>query len=245
MSFNKDEMLIIPAVDIKDGKCVQLVQGEPGSEMVKIDNPEKVARHWEELGAKNIHVIDLSGTIDGVTSFEVIKKILKEVTVPIQLGGGIRDMDYAHQLLNLDIERLIIGTMGIQNPKTITELSDEYGSDRIMISLDSKDNKVVIKGWQEKIDKSPSEIANDFKEHGAGSILFTNVDVEGLLGGFYTEPVENLKKSVDLPIVYSGGVTTMDDLKKLNESGVEGVVIGSALYTDKIDLTEALKYQKR
>ena len=245
MSFNKDEMLIIPAVDIKDGKCVQLVQGEPGSEMVKIDNPEKVARHWEELGAKNIHVIDLSGTIDGVTSFEVIKKILKEVTVPIQLGGGIRDMDYAHQLLNLDIERLIIGTMGIQNPKTITELSDEYGSDRIMISLDSKDNKVVIKGWQEKIDKSPSEIANDFNEHGAGSILFTNVDVEGLLGGFYTEPVENLKKSVDLPIVYSGGVTTMDDLKKLNESGVEGVVIGSALYTDKIDLTEALKYQKR
>ena len=245
MSFNKDEMLIIPAVDIKDGKCVQLVQGEPGSEMVKIDNPEKVARHWEELGAKNIHVIDLSGTIDGVTSFEVIKKILKEVTVPIQLGGGIRDMDYAHQLLNLDIERLIIGTMGTQNPKTITELSDEYGSDRIMISLDSKDNKVVIKGWQEKIDKSPSEIANDFKEHGAGSILFTNVDVEGLLGGFYTEPVENLKKSVDLPIVYSGGVTTMDDLKKLNESGVEGVVIGSALYTDKIDLTEALKYQKR
>ena len=245
MSFNKDEMLIIPAVDIKDGKCVQLVQGEPGSEMVKIDNPEKVARHWEELGAKNIHVIDLSGTIDGVTSFEVIKKILKEVTVPIQLGGGIRDMDYAHQLLNLDIERLIIGTMGIQNPKTITELSDEYGSDRIMISLDSKDNKVVIKGWQEKIDKSPSEIANDFKEHGAGSILFTNVDVEGLLGGFYTEPVENLKKSVDLPIVYSGGVTTMDDLKKLNKSGVEGVVIGSALYTDKIDLTEALKYQKR
>ncbi len=245
MSFNKDEMLIMPAVDIKDGKCVQLVQGEPGSEMVKIDNPEKVARHWEELGAKNIHVIDLSGTIDGVTSFEVIKKILKEVTVPIQLGGGIRDMDYAHQLLNLDIERLIIGTMGIQNPKTITELSDEYGSDRIMISLDSKDNKVVIKGWQEKIDKSPSEIANDFKEHGAGSILFTNVDVEGLLGGFYTEPVENLKKSVDLPIVYSGGVTTMDDLKKLNESGVEGVVIGSALYTDKIDLTEALKYQKR
>ena len=245
MSFKKDEMLIMPAVDIKNGKCVQLVQGEPGSEMVKIDNPEKVARHWQDLGAKNIHVIDLSGTIDGETSFDVIKKILDEVSVPIQLGGGIRDMDYARQLLDLDIERLIIGTMGIENPETITELSEEYGSDRIMISLDSKDNKVVIKGWREKIDKSPVELSQDFKEHGAGSILFTNVDVEGLLGGFYTEPVENLKKSVDLPIVYSGGITTMDDLKLLNESGVEGVVIGSALYTDKIDLTEALKYQKR
>ena len=245
MSFNKDEMLIMPAVDIKNGKCVQLVQGEPGSEMVKIDNPEKVAKYWEDLGAKNIHVIDLSGTIDGETSFDIIKKILNEVSVPIQLGGGIRNLDYARQLLDLDIERLIIGTMGIQQPETITQLSDEYGPERIMISLDSKDNKVVIKGWQEKIDKSPSEIANDFKEHGAGSILFTNVDVEGLLGGFNTEPVEDLKKSVDLPIVYSGGITTIDDIKKLNESGVEGIVIGSALYTDKIDLTEALKYQKR
>ena len=245
MSFKKDEMLIMPAVDIKDGKCVQLVQGEPGSEMVKIDNPEKVARYWEDLGAKNIHVIDLSGTIDGETSFEVIEKILDEVSVPIQLGGGIRDVDYAKKLLELDIERIIIGTMGIQHPEIITQLSDEYGSERIMISLDSKDNKVVIKGWQEKIDKSPEELSQDFKEHGAGSILFTNVDVEGLLGGFYTEPVEKLKKSVDLPIVYSGGITTVDDIKKLNESGVEGIVIGSALYTDKIDLTEALKYQKR
>ena len=149
------------------------------------------------------------------------------------------------QLLDLDIERIIIGTMGIKHPETIEELSDEYGSDRIMISLDSKDNKVVIKGWQEKIDKSPTELSQEFKDHGAGSILYTNVDVEGLLGGFYTEPVEELKKSVDIPIVYSGGVTTIDDLKLLNESGVEGVVIGSALYTDKIDLTEALKYQKR
>ena len=245
MSFKKDEMLIMPAVDIKDGKCVQLVQGEPGSEMVKIDNPEKVARYWEDLGAKNIHVIDLSGTIDGETSFEVIEKIIDEVSAPIQLGGGIRDVDYAKKLLDLDIERIIIGTMGIQHPEIITQLSEEYGSERIMISLDSKDNKVVIKGWQEKIDKSPEELSQEFKDHGAGSILFTNVDVEGLLGGFYTEPVEKLKKSVDLPIVYSGGITTVNDIKKLNENGVEGVVIGSALYTNKIDLTEALKYQKR
>ena len=245
MSFNKSEMLIMPAVDIKDGKCVQLVQGKPGSEMIKLDNPELVAHHWESLDAKNIHVIDLSGTIDGETSFNVIKKILKAVSVPIQLGGGIRDIEYAKKLLNLDIERIIIGTMGIQKPEIIEKLSNEYGSDRIMISLDSKDNKVVIKGWQEKIDKTPVELSNEFKEHGAGSILFTNVDVEGLLGGFYTKPVEELKKSVDLPIVYSGGITTIEDIIKLNKSGVEGIVIGSALYKNKIDLSEALKYQKR
>ncbi|MCQ2970956.1 MAG: 1-(5-phosphoribosyl)-5-[(5-phosphoribosylamino)methylideneamino]imidazole-4-carboxamide isomerase [archaeon] len=245
MSFKKDEMLIMPAVDIKNGKCVQLVQGEPGSEMVELENPELVAKHWEDLGARNIHVIDLDGTINGIASLNTIEKILNEVSIPIQLGGGIRSLDYARQLLNLDIERLIIGTMGIQHPETITELSDEYGSDRIMISLDSKDNKVVIKGWREKIDKSPVELSSEFKEYGAGSILFTNVDVEGLLGGFYTDPVVELKESVDIPIVYSGGITTIDDIKKLNESGVDGIVIGSALYKDKIDLTEALKYQKR
>ena len=245
MSFSNDEMLIMPAVDIKNGKCVQLVQGQPGSEMVEIENPEKVALHWENEGAKTIHVIDLDGTIDGKTSLPIIKDILNEVSVPIQLGGGIRSVEYAKQLLDLDIERLIIGTMGIENPKSITELSEEYGSDRIMISLDSKDNKVVIKGWKEKIDKSPAELSKEFKEHGAGSILFTNVDVEGLLGGFYTDPLIELKKSVDLPIVYSGGITTIEDIKKLNESGVEGIVIGSALYKDKIDLKEALKYQKR
>ena len=245
MSFKKNEMLIMPAVDIKNGKCVQLVQGKPGSEMVEIENPENVAKHWEDLGAKNIHVIDLDGTINGVASFEVIKKILKEISVPIQLGGGIRNIEYARQLLDLDIERLIIGTMGIQHPETIEKLSQEYGCDRIMISLESKEDKVVIKGWQEKINKSPSEISQEFKDHGAGSILFTNVDVEGLLGGFYTEPVDKLKKSVDLPIVYSGGITSIDDIIKLNKSGVEGIVIGSALYKDKINLTEALKYQKR
>ena len=245
MSFNSNEMLVMPAVDIKNGKCVQLIQGKPGSEMVEIENPEQVALKWEENGAETIHVIDLDGTIDGNTSLEVIKRILKEVSVPIQLGGGIRSVDYARELLDLDIERLIIGTMGIENPKTITQLSDEYGSDRIMISLDSKDNKVVIKGWSEKIDKTPQELSNEFKQHGAGSILFTNVDVEGLLGGFYTDPIIKLKKSVDLPIVYSGGITTIDDVKKLNESGVEGIVIGSALYKNKIDLKEALKYQKR
>ena len=245
MSFREDEMLIMPAVDIRNGKCVQLIQGRPGSEMVEIENPEKVAKYWQDLGTRNLHIIDLDGTIDGNASFDVIKKILKEVSVPIQLGGGIRSVEYAQKLLDLDVERVIIGTMGIKHPEIITALSDEYGKDRIMISLDSKDNRVVIKGWQEKIDKSPVELSEEFRDYGAGSILFTNVDVEGLLSGFNTEPVEDLKKSVDLPIVYSGGITSIEDVKKLNTSGVEGIVIGSALYTNKIDLREALKYEKR
>ncbi|MCC7554160.1 MAG: 1-(5-phosphoribosyl)-5-[(5-phosphoribosylamino)methylideneamino]imidazole-4-carboxamide isomerase [Methanobacteriaceae archaeon] len=243
MSFKKDKMLIMPAVDIKGGKCVQLVQGKPGSEQVVIENPEKVAKHWEDSGCEVLHLIDLDGAIDNENNLNVIKKVLKEISIPIQLGGGIRTIKYAKTLLNLDIDRLIIGTMGIKNPKTISELSKEYGSERIMISLDSKDSKVVIKGWQEKINNTPTELSIEFKEKGAGSILFTNVDVEGLLGGFYIDPVIDLVKSVDIPIVYSGGISTLEDIKKLSTSGVQGIVIGSALYKDKINLKDALKYQ--
>ena len=245
MSFQENKMLIMPAVDIRGGKCVQLVQGEPGTEQVVIENPEKVAKKWEDEGAEVVHVIDLDGALESVTNIDTIKKILKEVSVPIQLGGGIRSIKYAEELLNLDIERLIIGTMGIKQPETISQLAKEYGSERVMISLDSKDSKVVIKGWQEKIDKSASEISREFEELGAGSILFTNVDVEGLLGGFYVDPVVELVNSVNIPVVYSGGVTSIDDLIKLRTTGAKGVVIGSALYKDKINLKDALKYQTR
>lgn len=245
MSFEKNKMLIMPAVDIKNGKCVQLVQGEPGSEQVIIENPEKVAKSWEDEGAEVIHVIDLDGTINEKISLDTIKKIINEVSVPIQLGGGIRTKQYAEELLNLDLERIIIGTMGIKNPEIIYKLSEEYGSDRIMVSLDSKDSKVVIKGWQEKIDKTPVELINEFENNGAGSILFTNVDVEGLLGGFNLNPVIKLVNSSNIPIVYSGGITNINDVKQLLKTGISGIVIGSALYKNKIKLKEALKYQKR
>lgn len=243
MSFEEKKMLIMPAVDIKNGKCVQLVQGKPGTEQVVIDNPEKVAKNWEDNGAEIIHVIDLDGALETKDNLITVKKILKEVNVPIQLGGGIRTVEYAEKLLNLDIERLIIGTMAIQDPETITKLSKEYGSDRIMVSLDSKDSKVVIKGWKEKIDKTATDISKEFQEAGAGSILFTNVDVEGLLGGFDVKPAIELVNSVDIPIVYSGGITTLEDIKKLSTTGVKGLVIGSALYKNKINLIDALKLQ--
>jgi phosphoribosylformimino-5-aminoimidazole carboxamide ribotide isomerase len=243
MSFEEGKMLIMPAVDIRNGKCVQLVQGKPGTEQVIIDNPEKVAKRWEDDGAEIIHVIDLDGALESKDNLSTIRKILDEVSVPIQLGGGIRSIGYAKELLNLDIERLIIGTMAIKEPKTITELSDEFGSERIMVSLDSKDSKVVIKGWKEKIDKSATEISGEFQETGAGSILFTNVDVEGLLGGFDIQPAIDLVNSVDIPIVYSGGITTIKDVENLTKTGVKGVVIGSALYKDKINLKNALKLQ--
>lgn len=243
MVFEDNKMEIMPAVDIKNGKCVQLVQGKPGSEQVIIDNPEEVALKWENEGAEVVHVIDLDGTIDGKSNVKLIKKIIDTVNVPVQIGGGIRSVEYAGQLLDLGVERVIIGTMGIIHPETIRELSSEYGPEHIMISLDSKDSKVVIKGWQEKIDKSPVELSKEFADNGAGSILYTNVDVEGLLNGLNTEPIIDLVKSSLIPVVYSGGVSSEDDLKILQNTGVKGVVIGSALYKNKLNLKDALKYQ--
>ncbi len=237
-------MLIMPAVDIKNGKCVQLVQGKPGSEQVVINNPENVAKHWEDKGASIIHVIDLDGTIDGKSNLPIIKDVLDNVNVPIQLGGGIRSVEYAEKLLNLGIERLIIGTMGIKEPETITHLASEFGKEHIMVSLDSKDSRVVINGWQNSIDKSAVELGSEFEKLGAGSILFTNVDYEGLLEGFSLEPVNKLLNSVNIPVVYSGGISSIEDVAKLSKTNVEGVVIGSALYKENIKLEDALKYEK-
>lgn len=246
MSFSKNKMLVMPAVDIRNGKCVQLVQGKPGSEQVIIENPEEVAKNWEQIGANIIHVIDLDGALGSEDNLWTIKKIRKDVGVPIQMGGGIRNYEYAERLLELGIDRVIIGTMAIEHPEIISKLSQEYGSDRIMVSLDSKDSKVVIKGWTEKISQSADEIANMFKEKGAGSVLFTNVDYEGLLNGFNIEPVNKLINSTDMPIVYAGGISSTDDLKILrDETQVQGVVIGSALYKKTINLKDALQYQTR
>lgn len=236
-------MIIIPAVDIKNGKCVQLIQGKPGTEQVVIDNPAEVAVNWQKMGAKRLHVVDLDGALDSGANLEIIKEIVDKTQVPVQVGGGIRSVEYAEQLLDLGVETVIIGTMAIKNPSVIKELSEKYGSEHICISLDSKDNRVVTHGWQESTDKTPLEYAKIFEEKGAGSILFTNVDVEGLLEGIDLTAAKNLIDNVSIPVIYSGGITSVDDLKILKDIGADYVVIGSALYKGLIDFPDTLKYQ--
>lgn len=156
-------MLIIPAVDIKDGKCVQLVQGVPGTEQIIIDDPS----HGYEMGRNGcsiLHLIDLDGALGTGQNLNIIKEIVKSLSIPIQLGGGIRTREYAQKLLELGVERIILGTMAIQNPEIVKKLSQEYGSDRIMVSLDSKDSKVVIKGWTEKTSKEATKLARLFEK---------------------------------------------------------------------------------
>ena len=237
-------MIIIPAVDIKNGKCVQLVQGEPGTEQVVIENPAEVAKQWEQKGAKKLHIVDLDGALGSGRNLSIVKEIIEKTKSPIQLGGGIRSVSDAKKLLEIGVNTVIIGTMAIKNPEIIKELSSEYGCERICVSLDSKNTKVVTHGWKESTDKTPIEYAKLFEKMGAGSILFTNVDVEGLLNGINLEPIKELLNNVSIPIIYSGGITSVDDLKVLSDIGVDYVVIGSALYKGLITLEDALKYQK-
>ena len=236
-------MIIIPAVDIKNSKCVQLVQGEPGTEQVIIDNPADVAVKWINKGAKRLHIVDLDGALGSGQNINIVKEIVEKSTVPTQMGGGIRTIDDARKLLDVGIDTVIIGTMAIENPDIIEELSNEYGKDRICVSLDSKDNRVVTHGWTKFTDKTPLEYARIFQDKGAGSILITNVDVEGLLNGINLDIAENLISNIDIPVIYSGGITSIDDIKSLKQINTEYVVIGSALYKGLIGFEDLLEYQ--
>lgn len=237
-------MFIIPAVDIKNGKCVQLVQGKPGTEQIVIENPEIVASNWEDQGADILHIINLDGAFGNSSkNLDIVEKIIKTVSIPVQLGGGIRTVSDAQKLLEMGVEKVILGTMAIQEPGNVDYLAGEYGSERIIVALDSKDSKVVVKGWTESTNQNASELGVELQDHGAGGILFTNVDVEGLMKGFDMEPLLELLDAVDIPVVYSGGVTSLEDVEKLSNLDIYGVVIGSALYKGKIKFSDALKYQ--
>lgn len=245
MKKNSKSTLIIPAVDIKNGKCVQLVQGEPGTEQVMIENPHEVAKSWENRGARLLHVIDLDGAFgDRKKNADLIKKILDEVNIPVQVGGGIRTKEDAIRLLEMGINKVILGTMAIENPENVRELSEEFGKERIIVALDSKDSRVVVKGWTEKTSKNAPQYGKIFEKKGAGGILFTNVDYEGLLNGFDINPLLELLNSVDIPVIYSGGITSLEDIEKVSKTRAAGIVIGSALYKGKINFEDSLKYQE-
>lgn len=235
---------VIPAVDMKGGKCVQLVQGVAGSEMVSLDDPVKAAVSWVDQGAKTLHLIDLDGAIDGLrANAPLIKAIVEEVKprgISVQVGGGIRSFQDAAGLLELGADRVILSTIAMKEPQIVNDLSESFGKSAVIVALDSKSGKVAIEGWTKLSDKSAVDVAKDFEDRGAGSLLFTNIDTEGLLKGVDPKPTADLVKTVGIPVIASGGVATLADLKVLRETGASGVVVGSALYTGKFTLEEAL-----
>ncbi|QSX00708.1 1-(5-phosphoribosyl)-5-[(5-phosphoribosylamino)methylideneamino]imidazole-4-carboxamide isomerase [Haloterrigena alkaliphila] len=229
---------VIPAVDVQDGEVVQLVQGERGTEK-RYGDPVDAARRWLDEGAEALHLVDLDGAFEGQrANADAIDDVLETVDVPTQLGGGIRTADDAVDLLERGVDRVILGTAAVENPEIVAEISERH-PDSVVVSLDAKDGEVVVEGWTEGAGISPVEAAERYEELGAAAILFTNVDVEGQLEGVATEPVRELVDATAIPVVASGGVATLEDVRDLKDAGAAAVVVGSALYEGKFTLEEA------
>jgi phosphoribosylformimino-5-aminoimidazole carboxamide ribotide isomerase len=233
-----EEFEVIPAVDIQDGEVVQLVQGERGTEKTYGD-PVEAAQRWIDAGARTLHLVDLDGAFEGERqNADAIDAVIDAVDVPTQLGGGIRTAEGAIGLLERGVDRVILGTAAVENPDIVAEISESY-PDSVVVSLDAKDGEVVVEGWTEGAGISPVEAAQRYDDLGAAAILFTNVDVEGQLEGVATDPVRELVDATDIPVIASGGVATLEDVRALEGTGAAAVVVGSALYEGNFTLAEA------
>jgi len=233
-------MKIFPAVDILGGTCVQLVQGKRESATAYGD-PLSCATRWLSEGATALHVVNLDGAFG--TSSEnarLIREIIRKTGTEIELGGGIRSIDDARQWLETGVDRVIISTLATQDPGCIRTLADEFGSARIMPGVDAKGGQIAVRGWQETAGDYCAW-ARKFEELGAGSLLYTNVDVEGLQQGVRFEPVKRLIEQVRIPVVVAGGISSRSDVAGLRVAGAHGAVLGSALYSGKITLKDALE----
>ncbi|MCX6691842.1 MAG: 1-(5-phosphoribosyl)-5-[(5-phosphoribosylamino)methylideneamino]imidazole-4-carboxamide isomerase [Methanoregula sp.] len=233
-------MKIFPAVDILDGQCVQLVQGRRETATAYGD-PLRCASRWIDEGADALHVVNLDGAFGNATkNAGLIRDLIKKTGVEIELGGGIRSVKDGARWLSTGVSRIIISTLATREPESIRLLADEFGSDRIMAGVDAKGGQIAVEGWQ----KTKGDVlvwVERFESLGAGSLLYTNVDVEGLQQGVRFGPVNELISRTKLPVVVAGGVSTPQDVAGLKEAGAYGAVLGSALYSKKITLQAALE----
>lgn len=233
-------MKVYPAVDILGGRCVQLVQGKRES-ATDFGDPLSCATRWLEEGATALHVINLDGAFGKAqANAALIRELVDETGVEVQLGGGIRSIADATAWLETGVDRIIIGTLATEHPEVLATLAGEFGSARIMAGVDARDGQIAVEGWQQTRGNFCTW-ATRFEELGAGSLLYTNVDVEGLQQGIRIEPVRELINSVSIPVVVAGGVSSPADLQGLHRAGAAGAVLGSALYSGKITLGEALR----
>ncbi|MDB2238666.1 1-(5-phosphoribosyl)-5-[(5-phosphoribosylamino)methylideneamino]imidazole-4-carboxamide isomerase [Halorubrum ezzemoulense] len=238
------EFEVIPAVDVQDGEVVQLVGGERGTGK-RYGDPVAAAERWVEAGAETLHLVDLDGAFEGErVNAGAIESVVDAVggdgadAVGLQLGGGIRAAEGARALLDLGLDRVILGTAAVETPEIVAEI-DETHPGSVVVSLDAKDGEVVVSGWTEGTGLDPAEAAARYEELGAGAILFTNVDVEGQLDGIDREAVASVVDAVEIPVIASGGVAAVDDVVALKEAGAAAVVVGTALYEGEFTLREA------
>ncbi len=235
-------MQLYPAIDLKNGQCVRLRQGAFDEVTVYSQHPEQVAAFWQKQGATFLHLVDLDGALKGRSVNEAaIRAIAENVTIPIELGGGIRTRETVAYMLSLGVKRVIIGTKAVENPDFLGQLTAEFGSEAIVAGVDAKNGMAAISGWGQVSQVSALDVCLKMKEQGIRHIIYTDISRDGMLSGPNVEATRELTEATGLDIIASGGVSSMDDLKALEKAGIGGAIIGKALYEKRIDLKEAVR----
>ena len=235
-------MQLYPAIDMKNGQCVRLRQGAFKDITIYSDAPEKVAAHWQEKGASFLHLVDLDGALAGYSvNEEVIRRIADTVSIPIEIGGGIRSKEAVERMLDLGVRRGIIGTKAAEHPEFLRDMVRTFGEEAIVAGVDAKDGMVAVEGWEKVSSLTASDLCLTMKEYGVRHIVYTDISRDGMLSGPNVEATRKLTEETGLDIIASGGVSCMEDLKCLHEAGIRGAIIGKALYENRIDLAEAVR----
>ncbi|WP_201721317.1 1-(5-phosphoribosyl)-5-[(5-phosphoribosylamino)methylideneamino]imidazole-4-carboxamide isomerase [Methanonatronarchaeum thermophilum] len=230
---------VIPAVDIKDGKCVQLVQGKPGTGS-EYGDPVDAAERWVDSGANRLHIIDLDGAFKGrQKNFDTIRKIVEKFDVPIQVGGGIRSYSAAEKLIEVGVDRVFVGTIAFNDKKLLKKLVGSFGKS-IYVSIDAKAGEVMVDGWTKGSGVNVVEACRKFEAVGVGGFLFTNIDKEGKMEGIDIGSFSEVIGATEMPVIASGGVSSIKDLDALKKVGASGAVVGTALYNGKLDFNKAI-----
>ena len=236
-------MIIIPAVDIKGGKCVRLEQGLMNKETIFSDHPEEMALLWERKGAERLHLVDLDGAVRGKPlNKRAIKNVIDAVSIPVELGGGIRDLDTIEEYINLGIDQIIIGTVAYKNPDLVEEACKRY-SGKIIVAIDSKDNYVSVEGWTEPTSIIAIDLAKRFEDIGIAALIYTDIKRDGMRRGPNIDGIREFAKGINVGVIAAGGISSIkniEDLLPLEEDGVSGIITGRALYDGSLKLEEAM-----
>ena len=237
-------MLLIPAIDLKDGQCVRLQQGDMSVSTTFGDNPAAMARRWLDAGARRLHLVDLNGAFAGRPVNELaIKAILREVgeEIPVQLGGGIRDLDTIERYLDAGISYIIIGTAAVKNPGFLKDACSAFGG-HIIVGLDAKDGKVATDGWSKLTGHEVVDLARKFEDYGVEGVIYTDIGRDGMLTGINIEATVKLAQSLSIPVIASGGLSDIADIERLcavEQEGVDGVICGRSIYPGALDFAAA------
>jgi phosphoribosylformimino-5-aminoimidazole carboxamide ribotide isomerase len=238
-----EAMILFPAIDIRNGRCVRLTKGDFTKETVFADDPSKMAKKWNSLGGEYLHVVDLDGALAGKSeNILAIKKIIENVNIPVQVGGGIRTIENIDMLLGLGVSRVILGSVAAKNSEIVKEACRKFG-EKIVVGIDAKNGEVAVEGWGVSAGISAVELAKKMADVGVARIIFTDIARDGMLSGVNVSATANLAEKSGIKIIASGGVSSLNDLielKKYESKGIEGAIIGKAIYTGAIDLKEAL-----